>query len=152
LKLLLYCSRPSRDLLIAAHQEVTVDWWENKKMDFDCYVSDFVIAEISKGDEKAIEKRLKAVDNIEILSENEEIFNLAQAYTESIELTKSNMFDAYHMACATIYKIDYLLTWNMTHIANPRTQLNLHKVNNLKGFITPFLVSIEEFMEMKYGN
>jgi hypothetical protein len=32
-------ARPSRDLILAAHQEVTRQWWERRRADFELYVS-----------------------------------------------------------------------------------------------------------------
>jgi hypothetical protein len=35
-------SRPSRDLIIAGHQQITQDWWQSRRADFQLYVSQLV--------------------------------------------------------------------------------------------------------------
>ena len=55
-------SRPSRDLIIAAHQQITQDWWNNFLKYYDTFISSVVIDEISRGDKKAAKLRLASVD------------------------------------------------------------------------------------------
>jgi hypothetical protein len=43
-------AKPSRDLVVAAHQQITQEWWTNAKDRFDLYVSEAVLSEISLGD------------------------------------------------------------------------------------------------------
>lgn len=43
-------ARPSRDIMLAAHQELTIEWWTNHRHRFDLYISDLVIREVSQGD------------------------------------------------------------------------------------------------------
>ena len=50
--------RPSRDLLVAAHQQATRDWWESRRRDFDLYVSELVIQEVRAGDAQLANRRL----------------------------------------------------------------------------------------------
>ena len=54
-------SLPARDLVIAAHQQVTRDWWQRRRSQFRCVVSQVVIDEITAGDETEIRKRLEVV-------------------------------------------------------------------------------------------
>ena len=42
-------SHPSRDLLVAANQQITHDWWDNRREHFDVYISQLVIQEASLG-------------------------------------------------------------------------------------------------------
>lgn len=58
------CSWPSRDLIVAANQEVTREWWERDRMRYDLFVSQFVTAEIRAGDDNAAAKRVRAVEDI----------------------------------------------------------------------------------------
>jgi len=46
-------ARPSRDLILAAHQEVTRQWWEQRRADFEIYVSQLVLDEAGRGDPEA---------------------------------------------------------------------------------------------------
>src|SRR5260370_34179613 len=51
-------ARPSRDLLVAAHQQITQDWWANRRGEFACSVSQVLIDEALVGDPTAVQKRL----------------------------------------------------------------------------------------------
>ena len=51
-------ARPNRDLVIAAHQELTLEWWADHRQRFDTFVSNFVSSESAKGDPSAAARRL----------------------------------------------------------------------------------------------
>lgn len=125
-------SKPSRDLVLAAHQQITHDWWDNSRAKFDVFISQVVMDEIRSGDLEAAKKRLKLVEGIPALSLTPEVLNLAKAFTVKGAIPKKAATDALHIAIASIYDIDYLLTWNCNHIANLFIQKNLEKI--LLGF------------------
>jgi hypothetical protein len=58
-------SRPSRDLIVAAHQQITREWWAHRREDFTIAVSTLVVEEASRGDPEASQQRLNALVNIE---------------------------------------------------------------------------------------
>ena len=49
---------PSRDLIIAANQQITQEWWQERRAVFDLYVSQMVVQEASAGDPTAAQERL----------------------------------------------------------------------------------------------
>jgi hypothetical protein len=65
-------AKPSRDLVIAAHQQITQEWWEARRPTFDLFISELVIREAGAGDEDADQKRLEALKEIDLLELNEE--------------------------------------------------------------------------------
>ena len=50
--------RPSRDLVIVGHQELTREWWDERRDTFDLYISQFVLDEAGAGDVRMAQKRL----------------------------------------------------------------------------------------------
>jgi hypothetical protein len=60
-------ARPSRDLIVAGHQQTTQDWWANRRSLFECFVSQVVIDESSAGDPNEIQKRLAIIANLPAL-------------------------------------------------------------------------------------
>ena len=50
-------SRPSRDIITAAHQQSTQEWWDSRRDKFDVFVSQIVIQEAGEGDQDAITSR-----------------------------------------------------------------------------------------------
>ncbi|MCC6696031.1 MAG: type II toxin-antitoxin system VapC family toxin, partial [Candidatus Hydrogenedentes bacterium] len=111
-------SRRSRDMLIAAHQELTLQWWEQRAGVFALVVSELVREEASRGDPAASAERLAAIENLPILAINDEAVSLAGSLVESGPIPDSAVADALHIAVAAVNGADYLLTWNCKHLAN----------------------------------
>jgi predicted nucleic acid-binding protein len=110
-------ARRSRDLIMAANQELTQEWWDNKES-FDLYISALVIQEASAGDPNAAKKRLEQLDDLPELDITEEVETFAQVLIQKVPLPEKARIDALHIAVATLSGMDYLLTWNCSHIAN----------------------------------
>ena len=138
---------PSRDLIVAAHQQVTNDWWENQRRKYECYISEIVIDESSSGDENEIQKRLKIIDELKLLELTKEVNELAKAILKSGVIPPKAVRDAAHIAVATVHEVDYLLTWNCTHIANAHILRRIEKVCILSGFQMPTICTPENLLE-----
>lgn len=139
-------ARPSRDLIIAAHQQITLEWWENRRADFDLYTSQFVIQESSVGDATMAQKRLVALDAIPLLSVTQEALALARALVEKGPIPEKAETDALHIAVAAANGMDYLLTWNCKHIANAEMQIGIGKFCRAAGFEPPIICTPEELL------
>ncbi|BAP56357.1 hypothetical protein THII_2060 [Thioploca ingrica] len=70
-------AKPSRDLIVVAHQQLTLEWWEKVRHQVNCVISGLVIQEISRGDQDAAKKRLEAAAQLTVLELNDEIRTLA---------------------------------------------------------------------------
>src|ERR1051325_10489881 len=90
-------ARPSRDLITAAHQQLTIDWWENRRTYFDLYVSQLVVREAGAGDENAAKRRLEIIEPIPLLELNEVALTLAGALLEDGPLPANASEDALHI-------------------------------------------------------
>src|SRR5512140_2650874 len=110
-------SLPSRDIVVAAHQQVTHAWWATRER-YDLYVSEVVLAEAGSGDPLAAERRLSALANLPILMITGGVGNLAGHFVNEGALPRKAFVDALHVAAAAVHGMDYLLTWNCAHIAN----------------------------------
>lgn len=140
----------SRDLIRAAHQQITQEWWNNRREDFEIYVSEFVINEASAGDADAAEKRLVALENIALLDVNLDVEKLAKKLIADKALPSKAVTDALHIAVASIHGIDYLLSWNCRHIANAEMQRAIEKVCEEQGYKCPKICTPEELLGGKY--
>jgi hypothetical protein len=110
-------ARPSRDLLVAGHQQVTQDWWAQRHR-FELFVSDAVLQEASRGDPVAAQARLALLDDLGILAPQPAALALARSFLTEVALPQKAAIDAVHIALAAVHGMDFLLTWNCTHIAN----------------------------------
>jgi predicted nucleic acid-binding protein len=140
----------SRDLIRAAHQQITQEWWQNRRDDFELFISEFVINEAGSGDKEAAEQRLAALDGIVLLDVNSEVENLAKSLITEKALPTKAATDALHIAVASVHGINYLLSWNCKHIANAEMQEIIGKVCTKNGYKCPIICTPEELLGGKY--
>lgn len=143
---------PSRDLVIAAHQQITHDWWRSAGGRFDLYISAAVLDEIQAGDPDASARRLEIVDGLSVLALTDDVTALVAAYDRRLGLTGRARADLVHIAFAVAYEMDYLVTWNCKHIANGETIRRLADANSDLGRFTPTIVTPEELLESSEGD
>ncbi len=121
-------SRGSRDLVIAGHQQVTKEWWEQRRHAFEIYISQLVIDEASAGDPDPAQQRMLIVRDFALLDIAPEAGQLAAAILASGALPRKAATDAAHIAIAAVHGIDFLLTWNCVHIANAVISRDIAKI------------------------
>ena len=141
-------AKPSRDIIVAAHQQITGEWWELARGNVTGFISPFVIQEISAGDPEAAQKRLHIVEEFSVLELNPEIQSLALMYFDRLEIPDKALLDASHLAVAVWHEMDYLLSWNCKHIVSGRVIKALEGINSSLGIRTPVLCTPEELMEV----
>lgn len=141
-------ARPSRDILVAANQQVTQEWWQDRREQFDLFVSQMVEQEISSGAKDAVSKRQQALTNCSFLDITPEAIKLAERLIDQNAIPKQAPEDALHIAVATVSGMDYLLTWNFKHIANAAMRSNVELVCRLNGYEPPVICSPMELMEV----
>ena len=139
-------SRPSRDLLVAAHQQITYDWWTHRRQHFDCCISQVVIDEVSAGDSEESRKRLDMLSACHVLEVTEDAELLTRAILASRAIPKRAVRDAAHIAVASVNDINYLLTWNCAHLANAQMIRKIAVVCNREGYNMPVICTPEELM------
>lgn len=139
-------ARPSRDLIVAANQQMTEEWWVSYKDDYELFVSQIVIEEASGGDPHAAERRLSIIKDMALLGMTEDILSLAKQFIESGLLPQNAARDALHIAIATIHGIDYLLTWNCKHIANATIRNDIAKICHLNGYEISVICTPQELV------
>ena len=139
-------ARPSRDLVVAAHQELTVEWCNRRRHQFSLFVSRLVVDEASAGDSEMASRRLAELLDIPILASNEEARELAKRFLDSRLIPMKAIDDASHVALAAMHGMDYLLTWNCRHIANAEIVRGLAEVCEMAGYALPMLCTPEQLM------
>ncbi len=140
-------SRPSRDVVTAAHQQLTLDWWSNARPGFRVFVSEIVVQEASLGDPSSAKQRLAAIDGLPLLELSDNARSLAKALISDLAVPGNAAVDALHIAVAADNGIDYLLTWNCKHIANAKTRTLIERCLRSRGYDPPVLCTPEELME-----
>ncbi|NCC60719.1 MAG: PIN domain-containing protein [Verrucomicrobiae bacterium] len=139
-------SRPSRDILAVAHQQITCEWWDAYRGRFEIFISPLVDQECRRGDAEAAERRVAALCGLRGLEIVEDAYKLASAFIEGSALPSSAQDDATHIALAAVHGIDYLLTWNCRHIDNAETKPIIRSICAINGYTCPEICTPEELM------
>ena len=119
-------ARGTNDLFRTACQQVTRDWWDIRDR-FDLFESAAVARECRGGDPTAAAARIAAIRDLEVLTETAEANELARTLIDHLELPRRAEVDAFHIAISAVHRIDFLLTWNCTHIANAMFRLRIEE-------------------------
>jgi predicted nucleic acid-binding protein len=139
-------ARPNRDLVRAAHQEVTREWWA-KRSAFDLYISQLVVDEAAAGDAGAAAQRLEALRDVRRLELTTDATALGRELLREAALPSKATADALHIALAAVHGMDCLLTWNCAHIANATMRPRIEAICRANGFEPPVICTPLELME-----
>jgi len=121
-------ARPSNNLIAAAWQKETLDWWITQRHQFALYLSDIVLEEAGMGDSAAASRRLEALADIPVLPLNESVVKLSKILIQEGGLPTKALDDALHIAFSAVHGMDYLLTWNCRHIDNAQKKPMLRRI------------------------
>lgn len=140
-------ARPSREIVMAANQEMTREWWTNRRDAFDLFVSQIVIKESSAGDRDAAQRRLETLGQFPRLDVTEGVEALAADLMVGIPLPPRAQADALHIAVSAVNGMNHLLTWNCTHIANATLRPQIEAVCRSAGYEPPVICTPQEMLE-----
>ena len=139
-------ARPSRDLVLSAHQQVTREWWENERVHYHCIASEEVAREAMLGDTGMAQARIKVLADVQIVGITAEVEAMAATFMSTGALPPTMRPDATHLAAATLSGADYLLTWNCRHLANAHVLRRLQKESERRGWQLPGVCTPLELM------
>ena len=141
-----YCSRPNRDIIISARQQLTELWWDTQMKNYNVFISDLVLEESAKGDTDAASKRLDAISAFQILEIDEESAVLAKGLISKKAIPAEFPEDALHIAVAAINGMDFILTLNFAHINNAMNREKIMDIIDQFGLICPVICTPEELL------
>ena len=137
---------PSRDIVLAAHQEITREWW-GRRNQFELFVSQAVVDEAARGDTAAAARRLALLAGIPLLALGVEADEFADRLLRRKVVPRKATVDAVHIAVAAVNRVNYLVTWNCTHIANAAIRGKIEQTCRSAGLQAPIICTPEELME-----
>jgi hypothetical protein len=135
-------ARTSRDTIVAGMQASAILFWENERHKYDLYISQYVFDECAKG---AAKKRLDFIKDIAVLPRSDKIETLANIYQNLLDIPESAKTDCFHLATCVVSEIDYLLSWNCTHLGI-HTFVKIKEYNEKNGLWTPLLITPESLI------
>lgn len=139
-------ARSASDVVFQARQLLTRQWWDDRRKSYDLLISQLVVDEVSAGDEAAAQERLELVNGIPLLDAFQSaVGTLSDLLIDRHLLPPKAKTDAQHVAVATVFGVDYLLTWNCRHIANAERLPRIYSTLREEGYEPPLVVTPEEF-------
>lgn len=139
-------SRDSQDLIVKAHQESTRDWWASAAGRHDLCAAQVVLDECAAGDPHAASERLAALASVKLLPTEREAEALANALLGAGVIPVTQPRDALHIAIAATNGVEFLVTWNYRHIANPTQLRAIEQICRQTGFEPPLICSPEQLL------
>jgi hypothetical protein len=136
-------------IIVAANQELTRQWWREEKAKYRCFISRYVIEESLSGDVDAARRRMEILQTISVLESTSKIESLAGRIVRELEIPASAEADAFHLACAIEYEMDYLLTWNCKHLANGPRMKRLAALAVAESLWMPIILTPQEMVNVK---
>lgn len=127
-------------------EQWTRDWWDNQRQDFDLVSSSAVIDELRKGEHPLKQEKLALMKSVRLLPYADEIGRIVDVYVARTVMPNDPRGDALHLAYASFYKCDVLLSWNCQHIVNYRKAGHIQRINGLLRLHVPALLTPFELL------
>jgi hypothetical protein len=134
-----YNTRESEEMRVMAHW--TKLWWDRDRFDYDVVTSPFVLEELEMGTHPFREEKIRLLQDVEILLEDDRVRDAAKEYIRTLTMPSHPVADAFYLAFASVHSCDVLLTWNCSHLANRRKVKQISEVNRRLGLETPAIMT-----------
>jgi transposase-like protein len=132
-----------RDPASLYRRDVTQLWWEQQSTSYDLLTSEATLAELRAGAYPGQDEAIALVEDLPRLELTEEAVAVAELYIRHRVMPSPASGDALHLALASLNELDYLLTWNIRHLANPNKVEHITLINRRLGLVTPLVLSPE---------
>lgn len=139
-----YEQRPEPEMV--SRRNWTRQWWNQHRPYYDVYISEAVIAELENGHYPNQADVLRLTDQLPVLEILDDIEEIVDVYLKNMLMPQDDLGDALHLAIASFYKCDFLLTWNCRHLANANKFQHIKRINGKLGLFTPALVTPLELL------
>ena len=145
-------ARPSRDVRAVAWQQITLEWWDTARQNYELFTSELVITEASAGNQAAAERRLSVLGDIPQLDVDDQAKKLAELLIVNAGVPISARIDALHVAVAVVHKMGYLLTWNCRHMSNAVKRPVIRSICLNAGYVCPEICTPTELLTEENTN
>jgi len=140
--------RSTTDAKIAADQAYTRRWWLEEGPKCALYTSPFVIIESNDRDPEYVDKRNEKISETLLLPVDVPLISeIAEKLLAMAALPRNEVTDAQHIATAAVHGMDYLLSWNCRHLANPHAFPRTKKIVESFGVHCPLILTPRSYLE-----
>lgn len=133
-------------------QSISLEWWHAQRHQHDLYISDEVIAELSDPRYMRRQEAFDHIEGLESLVVSDEVIGLARILVNHKVMPDPLQGDAVHVACATVYSMDFMLSWNVRHLANPNKTQHLNTICLRMGLMLPRIITPEFLWKDNHGS
>jgi hypothetical protein len=144
-------ARVSQDDGLAEKQAITRTWWDRHRHRYELVTSEIVLEEATLGDESQSTLRLRSHNRVRILGPTEDVEFIGNEFVRKGWIPRASTLDAFHVAYASVYLIDFLLTWNCTHLANEDIRRPIERWLRNLGKHVPVICTPTELMSKDHG-
>lgn len=127
----------------------TREWWDQERDEYECFISPVVLDELRAGTYATQAACMALVEELPVLMIESEILEIAEAYRKRRIMPFDPAADSVHLAVATYYRLDFLLTWNCGHLANANKARQLEILNVQMGLSVPRLLTPQMLRPME---
>lgn len=138
---------PVRDVVTLGDQLATREWWLDAQGRFELVVSELVLGEIAAGDPATAKDRLDSVASLPVLAFDKESAELGRHLIQSHAIPSDAKQEAAHVAIAAVNGVDYLATWNLRNIANPRLIPQIYRACRDRGYAPAVICTPSQLTE-----
>lgn len=129
------------DVVSKFQRYATRRWWDDLRHEHELFTSEAVIAELQQPQFVFSKQAIDLMADVPRLPLSDEIRGVVSVYLEHQLMPKGDAGDAFHLAFASVHELDYLLTWNCRHLANPRKVTHITVINRRLGLLTPTILT-----------
>jgi predicted nucleic acid-binding protein len=145
-----YNQRSGADMV--ARMNWTCERWDEHRVAYDVVSSTAVVDELMRQDHPKQTEKLSLLAPLRLLEPSPEVLEIVEVYVARKVMPADPLGDALHLALASHYGCDVLLTWNCVHLANANKFGHIQRVNALLGLPMPWLVTPLELLESPEGD
>ena len=135
------CVTARDDTASAYRRQVSTTWWKEQRVRHELFVSQEVLAELSHPAFLQGSDATSLIHGVAVLPIIEEVRGLARILVREKVMPGPAAGDAIHVAISTVHRMEYVLTWNVRHLANANKLEHLRVICRRVGYISPQIVT-----------
>jgi hypothetical protein len=135
------CVTNRTDAASVYRRQTSREWWQTQSSRHELFISAEVLAELSAPTYPASPEALEWANNLPLLDIDPEVRGFAEILVRERVMPSPVAGDALHVAAACVHAMDYLLSWNVRHLANPNKLTHLLTICIRAGFLPPRIIT-----------
>ncbi len=130
-------------------QTASILWWNDERKLHESFISDEVLLELSRPTYPRRDEAIEFIRTVPVIPITQQMVEFAAEMVRRMVMPQPVGGDALHVAIAAVAGIEYLLTWNVRHLANPNKVLHLNAVCAEHGYLAPKILRPDDMTELK---